>query len=119
MIVKNITKKCDIPHEADEWMIFRRLTWKQLEEASDVSSDASFERIKKMGPEIMSALSKQATATSATATYDRATILYKGIVKWSYEDEVSHDNIDALDDATANWAFHEILALNDDEIKNA
>lgn len=118
MIVKNITKRCDIPHEQGEWMVFRRLSWKQLEEASDISSDASFERIKKMGPEIMAAFTKDIKAQESGAAYDRTTVLHKGIVKWSYEDEVNSANIDALDETTAAWAFGEILSLNTEQIKN-
>jgi len=122
MIVKNITKKVDIPHEPGEWMMFKRLTWRQLEEASDVSSDASFERMKKMGAELLSAIAKTVNSKPPQESYDKATILHKGIIKWSYPDEVNKDNIDALDDATVSWAFAAILALNEPterEVKNA
>lgn len=122
MIVKNITKKVDIPHEPGEWMMFKRLTWRQLEEASDVSSDASFERMKKMGAELLSAIAKTVNSNPPQESYDKATILHNGIIKWSYPDEVNHDNIDALDDATVSWAYAEILALNEPterEVKNA
>ena len=49
MIVKSITKQVDIPHEPGEWMLFKRLSWRQLDEASDIASDASFEAHQKDG----------------------------------------------------------------------
>jgi hypothetical protein len=123
MIVTNVTKKVDIPHEPGEWMIIKRLSWKQLDEASTVSSMASFERISKLGPDMAATLSKFASgAPSSDAAYDRATVLNQGIAKWSYSDEINPDNIDALDDVTANWAFREIVAMNqptEQEVKNA
>lgn len=121
MIVKSITKQVDIPHEPGEWMLFKRLSWRQLDEASDIASDASFERIKKMGAEMVEALRTTIKVVEAPqANYDRAYVLNTGIVKWSYSDEVNQENIDALDEATAAWAYAEILKLNEDkDAKNA
>jgi len=120
MIVKSITKQVDIPHEPGEWMLFKRLSWRQLDEASDIASDASFERIKKMGVEMVQALRTSVAAPASAANYDRAYVLNTGILKWSYSDAVNPENIDALDEATAAWAYAEILKLNEDkDAKNA
>lgn len=126
MIVKNITKKVDIPHEPNEWMIFRRLSWRQLEHASDVSSETSFMRIRKMGVDMAAALrdsiSKDVEKYQQTQSYDRAEVLNAGIVGWSYDVDICPDNIDQLDQATAEWAFNEILSLNSTSeavVKNA
>lgn len=120
MIVKSITKQVGIPHEPGQWMLLKRLSWRQLDEASDIASDASFSRIKKMGAEMIQAL-RTTVATPADATvYDRAYVLSAGISKWSYEEDVSPENIDSLDEATAAWAYSEILKLNqDNDAKNA
>lgn len=120
MIVKSITKQVDIPHEPGEWMLFKRLSWRQLDEASDIASDASFERIRKMGAEMIQALRTTVAAPTSTTNYDRASVLNAGILKWSYPDDVNSENIDALDEATAAWAYAEILKLNEDkDAKNA
>jgi len=123
MLVKNITKQVDIPHEPGEWVLFRKLSWRQLDEASNLASDASFERMKKLGGDLLQALrdsAKQEDADTAVR-YDRSYVLHNGIMKWSYDDEVSDANIDALDEETAEWAYYEILKLNQQtgaEIKN-
>ena len=121
MIVKSITKQVDIPHEPGEWMLFRKLSWRQLDEASDLASDASFARIKRMGAEMIKALRSSAIPPPDNVeSYDRAYVLNAGIVKWSYEDDVNKENIDGLDEATAAWAYAEILKLNEDkDAKNA
>ncbi len=124
-LVTNITKKVDIPHEEGEWMEFRKLSWKQLEHASDVSTDALMERMKKMGGDILKALtnSTKEQEQDPASKYDRATVLRKGIARWSYEEKVNPDNLDSLDEETAAWAFKEILSLNnprsEEETKNA
>jgi hypothetical protein len=124
MLVNKITKKVDIPHEEGEWIELKKLSWKQLEQASDASTNALMERMKKMGGDILSALRDAAPQEQnpEEAKYDISTVLKFGIVRWSYDAAVK-DNIDLLDDETAQWAFKEILNMNkprtDEEEKNA
>lgn len=125
-LVSRITKRVEIPHEPGEWMEFRKLSWKQLEEASDVTSDAMFDKMKKMGGDIISALKsleeKESQPQNSNAKYDRDTVLQKGIAKWSYSDALNGGTIGLLDEETASWAFDEILSLNqprtEEETKN-
>lgn len=113
-IITNITRQVEIPHEPGEHMTFRRLSWRQLEQASDKASESALTRIKAMGGDLLKAIQGAAgeQAQDPAATYDRATILNMGIVAWSYDDPVTPENIDLLDEETAAWAFREILALN-------
>jgi len=80
--------------------------------------------MKKMGGDIINALQEvgREQKQDPAAKYDKGTVLGWGIVKWSYDAEVSKENIDALDEKTADWAFREILSLNEprteDEQKN-
>ncbi len=123
-LVTNITKRAEIPHEPGEFMEFKKLSWKQLEHAQEISSDALMAKMKSMGGDLIQAFTKNAQEEKAdpSKSYDRDYILQKGIVKWSYDAEVSPDNISDLDEETAVWAFKEILDMNlprtEDEAKN-
>ena len=124
-LVTNITKKVDIPHEEGGWMEFRRLSWRQLENASEITADAMLDRMKKLGGDLLTALrdldAKQEQAPQAQ--YDRAAILRAGIAAWSYDAKINPDTVDSLDEETAVWAFSEILSFNkprtEEERKNA
>ena len=73
-----------------------------------------------MGVEMINALRTSVEVPTPLANYDRAHVLNAGILKWSYSDAVNPENIDALDEATAAWAYAEILKLNEDkDAKNA
>lgn len=113
-IVSNITKQVDIPHEDGEWMKFRRLSWRQLEEASEAQMKDSLERMKELGGDMVKALREfgQEQQGQESQQYDQAAILCAGIVDWSYGEEVCEENIDLLDKQTAEWAYHEILSMN-------
>ena len=122
MLVSNTTRRVEIPHEEGEWMEVKKLSWRQLEKASDIATDESFDRLKKMGGDIIAAFSKREAEEKQdpTTKYDRASILQMGIVKWSYDAEVKPENIDLLDEETAEWAFQEILKpKTEEEAKNA
>jgi len=123
-IITNATRRVPVPHEPSEWMELKRLSWRQLERAEEVQSDNLLPRMKKMGGDIINALQEvgREQKQDPAAKYDKGTVLGWGIVKWSYDAEVSKENIDALDEKTADWAFREILSLNEprteDEQKN-
>lgn len=115
-IITGITKRVDIPHEPNEWMELRRLSWRQLELAETVGSEEALKRVKKMGGDMLASLQKMNKKTEQvadpSARYDQGTVLEAGIVNWSYDAEVNKENIDNLDSETAKWAFDEILSLN-------
>ena len=125
MIVTDIIKRADIPHETGEWIEFKRLSWRQLEMAGEVQSDAMLKKMKAMGGDLLAALKQTAEKEKQDVTmkYDKGTILKAGLVKWSYAEEITDENIEALDEQTAEWAVKEILSLNEprteEERKNA
>ena len=77
-----------------------------------------------MGGDILKAISENVKDQDQKpeAKYDRFQILKMGISKWSYEAEVTTNNIESLDEETATWAFKEILSFNEprteEETKN-
>lgn len=126
MLVGNQSKRVEIPHEKDEWMEFRKLSWRQMEIAEEIQTDLLLKRMKSMGADMVKALRdavKGKEEQDPFKRYDKSTVLDVGIVKWSYEAEITKENIETLDEVTADWAFKEILSLNktrtDEEVKNA
>lgn len=127
MLVTNQSKRVEIPHEKDEWMELKKLSWRQMEVAEDIQTDILLKRMKSMGADMVKALrdavGKGKEEQDPFKRYDKSTVLDIGIVKWSYEAEITKENIEALDENTADWAFKEILSLNktrtDEEAKNA
>lgn len=125
-IVSKATKRIEVPHEPGQWMEIRKLSWRQLEAASDVATEAAMKRMKEAGPEMMAALRKlvegQVSGQQAS-NYDRHAVLKSGIAGWSYDEPVSDENIDLLDEETAKWAVDAILdlkkPLSEEERKNA
>ena len=126
-LVTNLSKKVDIPHEKDEWMELKKLSWRQLEIAEEIQTDEVLTRMKKMGADMVKALrdavGKNKEEQDPFKRYDKSTVLLVGISKWSYETELNKESIETLDDETADWAFREILSLNksrtEEETKNA
>ncbi len=124
-IVTGISQHVDIPHEPGESMELRKLTWRQLDAASDAASGAALKRLKGYGPEVIQALRSLGNEQQKKpeAEYDRRAVLCAGIAAWSYDVPVTPENIDLLDEATAKWAFDEILSANkprsEQEQKNA
>lgn len=119
------TTRVDIPHEPGQWLEIRRLSWRELDRASDAETETQLARIKAMGGDVFAAIQRQAGEQKEkpkAASYDRAAVLRKGIVRWSYDEKVAPDNIDMLDEETAAWAVEQILALGrprtEEETKN-
>ena len=125
MLVSEITRRADIPHEPDQWMELKRLSWRQLEVAGEVQTDSMLKKLKTMGGDLVKALKEvgKEQEQDPLTKYDRGVVLKAGIKKWSYDAEVTDKNIDSLDEETAEWAFREILSLNrprtEEEAKNA
>ena len=129
-LVTGLTKKLDIPGEDGQWITIRQLSWRQRERASEARTDQVMGRLKSMGPDILRELQgaqarpdvQAATADPLTA-YDKALVLQFGITAWSYGDKVKPDDIDELDEATADWAAREIIAFSspptEEQQKNA
>jgi len=109
--------KVDIPHEPGEWFEIKKLSWRQLELASDVQSEEATKRLKKMGGDIVGAMQRvkteQVEQQDPKFTYDRGFVLQAGLVGWSYDAELNKANIELLDEETARWAFYQIAGLNE------
>lgn len=116
-LIKDVTQEVEIPHEPGESMTFRKLSWRELEQAAEEQQAKSLKRMKEMGGDVLQAITQSSTDTSSQEggpenQYDKKTVLVKGIRAWSYQEKVTPDNIDMLDRQTADWAFSQIIGMN-------
>ncbi len=115
MLTKGRTETVDFPHEPGESATIRMLSWKQLEEAKDATVQGAFKLFENLSPAALEALTnapERASRQTADTTYDRAVILLRGVVGWSYEDPVDEETLADLDDETAEFLEDAILGLS-------
>ncbi len=113
--------RLEVPHEQDQWMELRALSWKQLKDARKVAERENREVIKELGGEILKALSSPGGDENARKlmkqqeydprSFDTAMLLQFGIAAWSYERDLDEKSIEQLDERTAVWAKEEIIGL--------
>jgi len=110
--------RVEIPHEPGQWMAFSELSWSQLEGAARTRSVAAISIVALMPEAVQDRLDEAkgqaqpaADETDPGASYDQGSVLKASIKSWSYEADVTPDNIDALDERTADWAFETAIAL--------
>lgn len=120
MLTSRIVKQVEIPHEEGEWMRLRMLPGKKLQEAIDEKQRRALLEMKALGGDVIAAIKALNPAEKAEAKasadpitqYDEDTILRAGIIAWSYDDKVTPQAIDDLDETTRGWVVREILALS-------
>jgi hypothetical protein len=113
----------EIPFDAPHTVTIQKLAGRQVEKAREANQFASADRLKGMGgaafqrelgqlgdPVATAALVAKAQADPLN-TYDRATVLQKGIKAWTYEEAVTPETIDDLSDEAADFLARAILEL--------
>lgn len=137
MLVGQVLKRVDIPHEDGQWMEFRKLPWRKLDEARRATQIDGATLAKAYGAELVREIQRlgsdvspdlqaavEAEKAQRRGQYDTGVLLRAGIVKWSYsEGHPKPDEIDDLDEDTAAWAREQVLDLSivsrsEDERKN-
>jgi hypothetical protein len=116
MLIKSITQQFDIPGEAGEKLTLRRLSWKEAEAATEAKQAKSLRLVRDLGADLIKSIqdSEQAAQEAPVEQrYDKSVVLRSGIVGWTYEDAVTPENIELLDDSTAEFAFKKIIELTE------
>jgi hypothetical protein len=119
-----VREQVQVPQEPDTWLSFRALGGTKLREASAVKTSQQLAVFKQMGPDgikaIQEANREQAEAalkTAPLAAYDVDTLIRAGIIGFSYyAGKPKVEDIDALDDATQEWAATELLKMSKPEL---
>ena len=122
MIITNETSyEEQVPHEPGQTFTFRYLTGVQMEQAEQRKATQAMMIFKDLPPDMIAA----AMASGREAedqqkdepedpyeAHDTTMVLNAGILAWSYEGEVSEDNISRLDGKTRMWAFRHLVDKN-------
>lgn len=120
---KQPTRRLDLPHEAGQYVEVRYLSHTALGRAREAATSSSFKALKEMGAEIAGLATQNASQaeiaearaanaaanTNPLAGFDRNTLLFEGIVGWSYDAPVTRDNIDDLDEETAQYVAEQLV----------
>lgn len=148
-LVTNVTKMVEIPGEEDSAVI-RKLSHKQLKEAAKARQSEGVGFMREMGGELLKALrdddrdklkQMQETQEAMIDSYDRDTLLRKGIVSWTYPippvyerdqagnavpmngkkieppDEKLVDGVDQLDEPAAKFLAEQIFEFSRPQTK--
>ena len=111
-MLTRISRRVALPHEPGAWVEIKALSWRQLKRARDarlVEAISQYKAMAGMLDSLPSASRETAAETDQLDSYELGQLLADGIVAWSYDDEVTPDAIDALDEETARFLGHEIL----------
>ena len=127
MLIRSIVSpQVPIPNEPGEYMQFRRLNDRRLNECMDKRQTDAMMRMVKLGADAMAVIrsaqegrkkeedEKPAVADPLDA-YDRALLLKYGIASWSYDAPLSEldEEGGGLDITVSKWAALQILEFNE------
>ncbi len=121
MLISKTPIRRDVPHEEGAWFDFVRLSWKQLRDAKRAAEKEGRAVMKELGAEFLKALNEDSVEQVRKVledqewdprSYDTESTLILGVVGWSYEFEVTGEQLSRLDKPTAAWAVKAILDLS-------
>jgi len=124
-LVIGITRAVDLPNDAGESAIIRKLSHRKLADASEKQQRQGIFFMKELGAELMQALRNedaskldriQKTQEASLSNYDRDMILEKGIVSWTLTPPLDDANrvevIGELDEPTAAFLAEQIFEFS-------
>lgn len=118
MLTSGFVQTYEIPGEPGMTIELRLLSWSQLEKARRVALVAAVERMREIGGadgiaelQKLGAPSSNGAPADPLGEYDRLALLKMGVVRWSYDAEVTPETLGDLDEATARWATRIIAGL--------
>lgn len=116
LISRDDVPEITIPHEPDQWIGFKPLSWSEKKAAIEARQLRAFAALSGLSADVIKALPQQNKQVEPNpweelAEMDQGYTLHHSIVAWSYKAEVTPENIDALDAETADWAFEHAVKL--------
>lgn len=132
VFTSRITQRLQVPHDPDQAVTIRKLAPRHLDAAAVESYRQSLERTNLMGgmsaiqtiraltAETPKAEADGAAAAVAAATpaadplsgYDRATLVAKSLVDWTYDAPTTMESVLDLDEETLDFLAREVLRLS-------
>lgn len=126
VFTSRVTRTVSIPHDPEHSVTYRKLAPRHLEAAAKVAQLQAIETFKAMGAaEVMKqiegldlgAIGAAAGAATAAAVsdpmngFDRATLIEKGVLAWTYDVPPKPEHFEDLDDETQEFLAREVLKL--------
>lgn len=114
------TKTLDVPGAPGQTVTVRKLAPKHLEAAGKASQHKAMADMEAMGGPAKlrelqalggekSAEAKPEPMVNPALLFDRVTVIEKGVTAWSFEESLTRESIEDLDDETGEWLATEIL----------
>ena len=121
-IITDASDKYDIPHEPGEWVMLKRLSGAQMDEADHTNTTKVLERLgpilKTLGPEAQNMRDGQKKdedpddIKTRRSGYDPGILIKYALVGWSYEEEPDDNPANMLDAITRDWLWDTIVEAN-------
>jgi len=114
MLAGKITDEVPIPHEPGQWVKFRTLSGRELDEAQAIERDKTLAQMKAMGQDLVTAIQGRDNAATPDPVdfYDKEALIKYGVAAWSYEQPCNDENKRQLDAETRDWAARTIVEMN-------
>jgi|TARA_R110000824_G_scaffold89201_1_gene218933 hypothetical protein len=118
MLVIGKQKVIEVPHEPGTEVTIKALSWKKLKDAQRAQQTEGIEFMRAVGAELLQALragdadkvkSIEEAQEASITSYDRSTLLTKGLVSWTYKEQLSPESIEELDEKTASFLAEAIF----------
>ena len=111
-LVTGQTWEAEVPHEPGEKFTFKKLSWLEWKKALEAQQNRELDKVARMGTDVIAALEnvERPESDRDVQKYDQGIVLRSSIVSWTYADKCNAENIDALDEATAAWAYQQVIA---------
>tara|TARA_R110000824_G_scaffold167181_1_gene343943 strand:- start:4061 stop:4459 length:399 start_codon:yes stop_codon:yes gene_type:complete len=118
MLVIGKQKVIEVPHEPGTEVTIKALSWKKLKDAQRAQQTEGIEFMRAVGAELLQALragdaekvkSIEEAQEASITSYDRSTLLTKGLMSWTYDVELSPESIEELDEKTAAFLAQSIF----------
>ena len=109
------TERVDIPHEPGQWMEFRLLSGRELDEAEQAQTRRFLQMVAGMDAGTLDAmrnLSGTSRADVRPDTYDKEKLVEYGVAAWSYGVPCDAAGKAQLDARTRDWAASIVLERN-------
>jgi hypothetical protein len=119
VFTSKVTLDVPIPHDSPHSVTIRKLAPRHLDAAAKEAQRQAITEAKAIGPAFikeMQALAdkpetKDAAQRDPLLTYDRVTLIEKGATAWTYDEPLTRESIEDLDDETADVIARAVLKL--------
>ena len=128
MLTSKIRRRIELPHEPEQWVEVRQLSYLQLDLARDIFQMRNMDRLGRLDASTRQQLAEMQLARFQNSTtvaevvvddpligYDVQTLLQAGVIAWSYDEAVTPESVDQLDEATAEYVARELVPKTESE----